>query len=107
MAMIVTITTFHLKRAASLEEMTKVFQGTAPKYQNMAGLLQKNYWMSEDGLRVGGIYVWTFRADADRVYTPEWKKFVETKYGAPPVIEYLYSPVMVDNREGTISVAAA
>ena len=33
--MIVTITTFHLKCAASLEEMTKVFQGTAPKYQNL------------------------------------------------------------------------
>jgi hypothetical protein len=88
MAMIVTITTFHLKRAASLEEMTKVFQGTAPKYQNMAGLLRKNYWMSEDGLRVGGIYLWTSRAHADRVYTPEWKKFVESKYGTPPVIEY-------------------
>ncbi|MFZ1066969.1 MAG: YdhR family protein [Pseudolabrys sp.] len=105
--MIVTITTFHLKRAASLEEMTKVFQGTAPKYQNMTGLLRKSYWMSEDGLRVGGIYLWTSRADADRVYTPEWKKFVESKYGVTPVIEYLYSPVMVDNREGTISVAAA
>ena len=88
--MIVTITTFHLKRAASLEEMTKVFHGTAPKYQNMAGLLRKNYWMSEDGLRVGGIYLWTSRADADRVYTPEWKKFVESKYGVTPVIEYLY-----------------
>jgi hypothetical protein len=62
MAMIVTITTFHLKRAASLEEMTKVFQETAPKYQNMAGLLRKNYWMSEDGLRVGGIYLWTFQS---------------------------------------------
>ena len=105
--MIVTITTFHLKRAASLEEMTKVFHGTAPKYQNMAGLLRKNYWMSEDGLRVGGIYLWNSRADADRVYTPQWKKFVESKYGVTPVIEYLYSPVMVDNREGTISVAAA
>src|SRR5262249_10398884 len=107
MAMIVTITTFHLKRAASLEEMTKVFQGTAPKYQNMAGLLQKNYWVSEDGLRGGGIYLWTSKADADRVYTPEWKKFVESKYGGSPVIEYLYSPVMVGNREGTIRVAAA
>jgi hypothetical protein len=57
-------------------------------------------------VRVGGIYVWTSRADADRVYTPEWKKFVESKYGVPPEIEYLCSPVMVDNREGTISVAA-
>lgn len=104
--MIVTVTTFHLKHPATLDEMTKVFQATAPKYQGMPGLLRKNYWMSEDGLRVGGIYEWASRADADCAYTPDWKKFVESKYGVPPVIEYLHSPVMVDNREGTISVAA-
>ena len=46
------------------------------------------------------------RADADRVYTDEWRKFVEGKYGTPPSIEYLHSPVMVDNSSGTISVAA-
>jgi hypothetical protein len=31
---------------------------------------------------------------------------VEAKYGSPPVVEYLHSPVMVDNRDGSISVAA-
>jgi Putative mono-oxygenase ydhR len=104
--MIVTIVTFNLPSPTSLREITKVFQTTAPKYQGMPGLLRKNYWMSEDGSRAGGIYVWASRADADRVYTSEWKKFVEGKYGSPPVIEFLYSPVMVDNRDGTISVAA-
>jgi hypothetical protein len=104
--MIVTIVTFELPKPATLSEITKTFQATAPKYQGMAGLLRKNYWMSEDGRRAGGIYVWKSRADADRVYTAEWKKFVEDKYGTPPRIEYLHSPVMVDNREGTISVAA-
>jgi len=104
--MIVTIVTFNLAVPTTLGEITKVFQGTAPKYQGMPGLLRKNYWLSEDCRRAGGIYVWASRADADRIYTPEWKKFVESKYGSPPVIEYLHSPVMVDNREGTISVAA-
>lgn len=104
--MIVTIVTFQLAKPTTLGEITKTFQATAPKYQGIAGLLRKNYWMSEDGRRAGGIYVWTSRADADRVYTAEWKKFVEGKYGSPPQIEYLHSPVMVDNREGTISVAA-
>jgi Putative mono-oxygenase ydhR len=104
--MIVAIVTFHLPTPMSLAEITKVFQGTAPKYQGMPGLLRKNYWMSEDGRRAGGIYVWSSRADADRVYSSEWKHFVEGKYGSAPVIEYLHSPVMVDNREGTISVAA-
>jgi hypothetical protein len=104
--MIVTIVTFNLATPASLDEMTKTFQSTAPKYQGLAGLLRKNYFVSEDGRRVGGIYVWQSRADADRVYTAEWRKFVEGKYGVSPQIEYLQSPVMVDNREGTISVAA-
>ena len=85
--MIVTIVTFKLSQPASLADITKTFQATAPKYQGVAGLLRKNYWMSEDGRRAGGIYVWESRADADRLYTAEWKKFVEGKYGAAPQIE--------------------
>lgn len=104
--MIVTIVTFNLAQPTTLPEITKTFKATAPKYQVVAGLLRKNYWMSEDGMRAGGIYVWESRADADRLYTDEWKKFVEGKYGASPQIEYVYSPVMVDNRDGTIKVAA-
>jgi len=104
--MIVTIVTFNLAKPTTVAEMTKTFQSTAPKYQGLAGLLRKNYFVSEDGKRAGGIYVWQSRADAERVYTADWAKFVESKYGTPPQIEYLHSPVMVDNREGTISVAA-
>jgi len=104
--MIVAIVTFRLPRPTSLDEITTTFQSTAPRYQGVPGLLRKNYWLSEDGRRAGGIYVWETRADAERVYTAEWKKLVESKYGNPPEIEYLHSPVMVDNRDGTISVAA-
>ena len=104
--MIVTIVTFQLPKPVTLAEITKTFQATAPKYQGIPGLLRKNYWLSEDGRRAGGIYVWESRDAADRVYTPEWRTFVESKYGTPPSIEYLHSPVMVDNRDGTIRVAA-
>jgi hypothetical protein len=104
--MIVAIVTFRLPKPTSLDEITKTFQSTAPRYQGMAGLLRKNYFVSEDGCRAGGIYVWETRADAERVYTAEWKKLVESKYGSAPEIEFLHSPVMVDNRDGSISVAA-
>ena len=97
--MIVAIVTFHLPQPTTLEEITKTFQATAPKYRGVPGLLRKNYWLGEDGRRAGGIYVWATRADADRLYTAEWKEFVASKYGVAPVIEYLHSPVMVDNRE--------
>jgi hypothetical protein len=104
--MIVTIVTFQLPKPTTLAEITATFQSTAPKYQGVKGLLRKNYWMSEDGRRAGGIYVWESRADADRLYTTEWKATVEGKYGSPPRIEYLHSPVMVDNRDHSIRVAA-
>lgn len=41
--MIVAIVTFHLKEPATLPEITKTFQATAPKYQGLPGLLRKNY----------------------------------------------------------------
>lgn len=104
--MIVTIVTFQLAKPATLAEITRTFQGTAPKYQGVPGLIRKNYFLSEDGRRAGGIYVWESRADAERMYTADWKKFVTEKYGTPPAVDYLHSPVMVDNRDGSISVAA-
>jgi hypothetical protein len=104
--MIVAIVTFRLPKPVSLDEITKTFQSTAPRYQGVAELLRKNYFVSEDGRRAGGIYVWETRADAERVYNAEWRKLVESKYGTPPDIEWLHSPVMVDNRDGSISVAA-
>jgi len=104
--MIVTITTFQLKQPATLAEITKTFQSTASNYRGVPGLIRKNYFMSEDGRRAGGIYLWESRADAERMYTADWKAFVTSKYGTPPSIEYLHAPVVVDNREGSISVAA-
>ena len=56
--MIVAIVTFTLPQKTTLAEITKTFQGTAPKYRGIPGLLRKNYFMSEDGTRAGGIYVW-------------------------------------------------
>jgi hypothetical protein len=104
--MIVTTVTFRLPQAMTLAEITETFKATAPKYRGVPGLLRKSYWLSEDGMRAGGIYTWTSRADADRLYTAEWKAFVESKYVSPPTIEYLHSPVTVDNRDGSIDVAA-
>jgi len=104
--MIVAIVTFHLPRTASIAEMTEVFRSTAPKYLNLPGLLRKNYWVSEDGRRAGGIYFWSTRADAEQLYTDEWKRTVEAKYGSAAEIVYLQSPVVVDNANAKISATA-
>lgn len=100
--MVVAVVTYALPRAASIADVRRAAASGAHRYLNLPGLLRKNYWLSEDGMRAGGIYVWESRARAEAFYTPEWKQFVTRQYGAAPEIVYLYSPVMVDNAAGRI-----
>jgi hypothetical protein len=102
--MIMAIVSFKLTQPRTLEDMKQVFRSTAPKYLGLPGLLQKNYFLTDDGLRAGGIYVWESKERAQQFYSPEWQKFVAGKYGAPPEILYVDSPVMVDNQAGKITV---
>lgn len=95
--MITTITTFLLPKTITLEEARTIFLSTAPKYQDVAGLIRKVYIYSEDDNTVGGIYLWNSRADAEAMYTESWKAFVREKYGTDPSVTYLESPVVVDN----------
>ena len=103
--MIVSIVTFRLPKPWSVEEAASVFRSTAPKYLKMAGLIRKHYYVSEDGTRAGGIYLWENRAAADACYAGPWRATVTEKYGSEPQIDFLTSPVTVDPGKGTIEVA--
>lgn len=100
--MITTIVEFTLPKPMTTAQAKAVFLSTAPKYQGLAGLMRKYYFVSQDGTRAGGIYLWASRADAERVYTEDWRSFVRGKYGADPRITYLDTPVVVDNVLGEI-----
>jgi hypothetical protein len=95
--MITVIAEFKLPQPISSRTAQEIFLGTAPKYQGMPGLIRKYYFLTPDGTKAGGIYLWQSRDDADRLYTNEWKSFVHNKYGSDPTLTYLDSPVVVDN----------
>jgi hypothetical protein len=95
--MITTITTFQLQKPITKEDARRIFLSTAPKYQNVAGLVRKCYVLSQDGRTVGGIYLWNSRADAEAMYTESWRVFVREKYGTDPSVTYFETPVVVDN----------
>src|SRR5262245_19240775 len=95
----VAIVTFQLPKPTTAEEMSAAFQSAVQLIQSVAGLLTQYFYVSEDGRRACGVYVWASRADADRLYNGEWRAFVEKKFGSPPTIDFLKSPVMVDNRD--------
>jgi hypothetical protein len=105
--MIATVVQFQMSTPITLEDATRRFESSAPKYQNLPGLIRKYYIRSEDGRAVGGIYLWQSRQAAEKVYSGEWLARVEKLYGAKPTITWFDSPVVVDNlMGGTISTDA-
>jgi hypothetical protein len=95
--MITAITTFQLPKPITREEARRTFLSTAPKYRGVPGLIRKYYLCSEDGGTVGGVYLWNSRAEADAMYTEEWRAFVREKYSTEAIVTYFESPVVVDN----------
>jgi hypothetical protein len=95
--MIIAITTFQLPKPLSRDEARRIFLSTAPKYQGLAGLLRKHYMLSEDGMTVGGVYLWNSRSEAESMYTESWRAFVREKYRTDPTVTYFECPVVVDN----------
>jgi hypothetical protein len=87
----------------SRDKAAALFKGSAPKYRDLPGLVRKYYlYSAEEGIG-GGVYLWKSREDAERTYTPEWKRMIRERYGAEPVITYFDTPVVVDNATAEIS----
>jgi hypothetical protein len=104
--MLTAIVQFDLPAPISLEEATRRFESSAPKYQRLDGLVRKYYIRSEDGRVAGGVYLWETRQAGERVYDGEWRERVAKLYGAQPRITWFDTPVIVDNLTGGITKAA-
>ena len=102
--MITAVVRFKLPADVTLASATELFKGSAPKYQNLPGLVRKYYLYGEG--TGGGVYLWKSRAYAEKVYTAEWRAMIAQRYGAEPEITYYESPVIVDNDAGAVQVAA-
>ena len=95
--MITAIATFQLPNSITIDEARKIFLSTAPKYQNVPGLIRKYYLLSEDGSTVSGVYLWNSREEADDMYTESWRTLLRGKYGTDPSVTYMDCLVVVDN----------
>ncbi len=100
--MITALVQIKLPEPMTVDKAQTVFAETAPKYRDIPGLIRKYYLLSEDGETAGGVYLWQSRADAEQLYTDDWKAFIEQKYGTTPSVTYFASPVIVDNLVGQI-----
>jgi hypothetical protein len=94
---ITAVVQFHLPQPISLEEATRRFESSTPKYRNLPGLIRKYYLRAEDGRTAGGVYLWESRAAAEGTYSTEWREHVTKLFGSAPEITWFDTPVIVDN----------
>ena len=100
--MITALVQFKLPQPVTREKARELFSSTAPKYREVQGLIRKYYVLSQDGGSAGGVYLWKSQQDAERLYTDEWKKSIQERFGSQPMVTYFESPVVVDNAAGAI-----
>src|SRR5471030_721433 len=95
--MTIVLTRFALPARLTNDAAKEIFLSTAPLYRGRPGLLRKHYLLSEDGLTAGAVYVWESRAEAEKLYTSEWRQFVTEKYGSEPSVVFFDNLVTIDN----------
>jgi hypothetical protein len=95
--MIIAIVRFKLPPTVDAARATELFEGSAPKYQGLAGLIRKYYLFDAASRTGGGCYLWASREAAERVYSAEWRQMIADRYGTPPEISFYETPVVVDN----------
>jgi len=105
--MITALVRFKLPATIDSAKAAELFQGSAPKYQGLSGLIRKYYLFDAESRTGGGCYLWESREAAERVYNAEWRKMIADRYGAAPEISYFETPVVVDNTLGKTILDAA
>jgi hypothetical protein len=105
--MITAIVNFKLPADIDAKKAAELFKSSTPRYRGLKGLVRKYYLFDPETRIGGGVYLWKSKADAEAVYTAEWKAYIAERYGAPPDIRYFTTPVIVDNEIDKVLDAAA
>jgi hypothetical protein len=92
-----------IPRRLSDESIREIFDRTSQNYLGVPGLIRKYYLVSEDRRTIGGCYLWETKEDAERIYTPEWRKFVVERYGGPePTVTFFETNIVVETAQSRI-----
>lgn len=102
--MITVIALFQLPADTTLAAAKQIFESTAPRYRDAAGLVRKYYLFDPATRKAGGCYLLADRRAAEQMFDDKWHAFVSQKYGVAPQVTMFESPVIVDNVLGQIQI---
>lgn len=106
--MITAIVRFKLPAGTTRAQVAENMQKAAPRFQTVPGLIRKNFLYDEKAGVGGGVYTWENRAAAEKLYAEggAWQQAIVNLYGNKPSVDIYETPVLVDNDQGKIKVAA-
>lgn len=102
--MVVVVVSYNISESISLDKARDIFSRTSGKYKSMPGLIRKYYLVAENGISLGGVYLWNSKEDAEKIFNEEWFKYILNLYGVEPDMQYYNSPVIVDNLTGEVNI---
>ena len=106
--MITVLVRFKVPAGTSRSQVAENMQKAAPRFQGVPGLIRKNFLYDEKNGIGGGAYTWETREAAEKFHadgTP-WQQAIVNLYGNKPSVDIYETPVLVDNDQGRIRVAA-
>lgn len=106
--MITAIVQFKVADDAKRDVVFENMKKAALRFENMPGLIRKNFLFDGDRKVGGGVYTWETREAAEAVYAEggPWREALRSMYGVDPDITWFETPVIVDNAMGEIRTAA-
>ncbi len=104
--MIISVVEIDMPAGMERTDVDTAIRKTAPRYQEVPGLLYKYYTAREPDV-TGGVFMWETREQAEAAYSnPEWLKIIRDGYGTEPRITYYDVKLIVDNVKGEIYTGA-
>jgi hypothetical protein len=102
--MITAVVQFPLPDGVTRDDAKSLFESSAPRYREVPGLLRKYYLFDGEAGMAGGCYLFETREAADAAFDANWRKLIQSRYGAPPEVRFFETPVVVDNTNGDILI---
>src|SRR5271168_3091249 len=96
--MIVEIVSFDLPPGTTREDALALYRKTAATWLVNKDLLEKYYVFDAEKQRGGGIYIWPTRETAQHWHGEDYRRMVQSLYGAPPKIRLIDAVMRVDPR---------
>jgi hypothetical protein len=103
--MITAVVTFKLPPGMTKEKWLEHIKPVSARFQNIPGLIRKQFLFNADGTG-GGVYLWETREAAEACYSGPWKENIRKIAHSEPHIAWYESQIIVDNESKQIKVAA-